>query len=520
MTVQQRFHSFLQNKNFPIVLLLTISLIIGIFTFQDYGMTWDEYLYYQYGEAIGYAYSIPAHLSPDFDLDNAYGPSAWDHQNHGPAYLIFARLGVFSLHWLTGVDKIAIWHLMNFITYLAGVYFTYKLALRWLHPYSASAAASLYLFQPVLYGHGFINPKDTPFATAFIAAVFFGLKTVDSIGRPETPKTNIWKHVLITGFFIGLATNMRITGPLTGIMILGYAFLNKNFRAAAWLVPTAIVSLLITYITWPYIWETPIATFTEVVRTMIDYPVTPKVLFLGQIYESNELPRRYLPVLLAITQTEPVWPLFFGGSIIALIRLIKKQLEWRSLTIIAFWFVFMLTYVVVSRPATYDGYRHFLFIIPPVFIIGGFVLDELYALIKQKFGYALAVILLLAPGLIANWKLHPYQYTYYNIFVGGTKNVSRTFETDYWLTCYKEIIEEFNQNAPEFAILAVRREPQNAAYYAREGITIVESKNAKSGDYILSDSRLGEQSRVFTHYPIVYSVGREGVGFCLIRLVP
>ena len=53
----------LKKEHLPIVVILLISLVIGIFTFQDYGMTWDEYLYYQYGEAIGYAYSIPTRLN-------------------------------------------------------------------------------------------------------------------------------------------------------------------------------------------------------------------------------------------------------------------------------------------------------------------------------------------------------------------------------------------------------------------------------------------------------------------------
>jgi len=92
--LQQRLGRFLHRKKSPTLILLAISLLVGAFTFQDYGMAWDEYLYYGYADAIGYAYSIPAHLSPDFDLDRAYGPSVGDHQNHGPGYILFARLGV------------------------------------------------------------------------------------------------------------------------------------------------------------------------------------------------------------------------------------------------------------------------------------------------------------------------------------------------------------------------------------------------------------------------------------------
>ena len=112
-----------KSPHLPLFILLAISLLIGIFTFQDYGMTWDEGLYYQYGEAIGYAYSIPERLSEDYDINRAYGPSAGDHRNRGPAYLLFARLPVNALHALTNIEKVALWHLLNFITFLIGIFY-------------------------------------------------------------------------------------------------------------------------------------------------------------------------------------------------------------------------------------------------------------------------------------------------------------------------------------------------------------------------------------------------------------
>lgn len=539
MTFQRRLQNIIQNKNFPIILLLTISLLIGILTFQDYGMSWDEYLYYKYADAIGYAYSIPAHLSPDFDLDNAYGPSAWDHQNHGPAYLIFARLGVYALHALTNIDQIAIWHLMNFVTFLVGAFFVYKIGLRWLNHPGAMSATLLYLSQPVLWGHAYINPKDTPFATAFIAAVYFGLKMIDIVSTPYANAREKWQNVIITGILIGLATNMRITGPLVGVMIFAYMLLKRQSKALLWLVPTALIALVTTYITWPYIWNSPIATFVEVVRTMSNYPVTPKVLFLGDIYRSNDLPRRYLPWLLGITTTEPVWPLFFSGSVIAIIRFYKKQrnylaskritpygsvvtkqLEWKSLCIVFFWFAFMVSYILITRTPTYDGYRHFLFILPPIFIICGFAFEEIYSRISVKWLYGLLVSVLIMPGIIANIKLHPYQYVYYNSFVGGTSNVAGIYETDYWLTCYKEAVEKFNDYAPDGATLVIHRETPNAAYYAKEGIQVKNYKEKTSGDYLLIGARLNDYQRKNAGYPIALSVGRDGAGFCVIRQVP
>ena len=511
--------SVFQHRIFPILFLLAISLLAGLFTFQDYGMAWDEYLYYEYADAIGYAYSIPAHLSPDFDLEKAYGPSAGDHRNHGPGYIIFARLGVYALQALTDIDKIALWHLVNFATYLVGTFFVYKIALRWLHPYTALASTVLYLTQPVLWGHAFINPKDMPFATAFIAAVYFGFRTVDGFASPEFKNKKNWPEIVVTGILIGLATNMRIIGPLLSVMLFMYALFLRQRKNLLWFIPVGVIAVITMYITWPYIWETPIATFIEVLKLMSSYSTMPKMIFMGDFYRSYDLPLRYLPWLLGITLTEPVWPLFVTGLAVAGFRIFKKSLEWKGFSILLFWFISMLFYVLILRPSIYDGYRHFLFILPPVFIVCGFAFEEIYHHLSAKWLYGLLALIFVLPGISADIKLHPYQYAYYNTFVGGTKNVAGIYETDYWLTCYKEAVEQFNQIAPDNATLAVIREPANAAYYLKEGIQVTGYTSRQPGDYLLLGSRLNDYARVLPQYPTVLSVERDGATFCEIELV-
>jgi len=517
---RQRLLGFFQSKQSPIFTLLAVSLLAGIFTFQDYGMAWDEYLYYGYADAIGYAYSIPAHLSPDFDLDKAYGPSVGDHQNHGPGYILFTRWGVYALQALTGIERIPLWHLVNFVTYLVGAYFVYKISLRWLSPYSALAATALYLTQPVLWGHAFINPKDTPFATTFIAAVYFGLRMVDRFSSPDFGLKKYWPDMLITGILIGLATNQRIVGPLLGAMLFLYALLLRQKKSLLWFIPVGLIAIITTYVTWPYLWETPVATFIEVLRLMSSYSTTPNVLFMGDLYRSFDLPRRYLPWLLGISLTEPVWPLFFAGSLIALIRTFKKRLAWKSLSIVVFWFAFMFLYVLILRPSTYDNFRHFLFILPPVFILGGFAFEEIYGRFSAKWIYALLVILAMLPGIVAGVRLHPYQYTYYNSLVGGTGGAAGQYETDYWLTCYKEAVEKLAEAVDEPVDLYVRREFYIAEYYAPEKVIVHDfaRKAVKPGDYVLWSSRAepGLQALDETGF-YALTVEREGAVFCAIQ---
>ena len=511
----------IKPQHFPILILLVISLLVGIFTFQDYGMTWDEGLYYGYGEAIGYAYSIPERLSGDFDLNRAYGPSIGDHRNRGPAYLLFARIPVNALHALTDVDKVALWHLMNFITFLIGILYFYKLSLRWLKPESAFGASLLYLLQPLLWGHAFINPKDPPYTTIFIATLYYGFKMVDqlSIAEASEKKSVSWRQILLVGILIGLATNLRIIAPMLGILLIFYAFTKKSFKILLYFIPVALIAIFVTYLTWPYLWDAPIARFTEVLTLMSNNPTKLNVLFYGNTYRAYELPLRYLPTLLGITLTEPTWLLFLIGSGVAIFRIIKKKVEWQSLGILLFYFVFMLGYVLTIRPPMYDGFRHFLFILPPVFVIAGFAFEYFFAWAQNIWLRASFLLIIALFGLIGIAKLHPYEYTYYNSIVSGTSGAEGTFETDYWLTCYKEAAEAFSKFAPEGEILIVYREARNVSYYAAENIELIEIRDTslETGDYLLLGARLDEVHTVKKHSPNIIEIGRDGATFCAIR---
>src|SRR5689334_8025070 len=124
-------------RELPLYILLISFLIIGLLTFKDYGLSWDEPLYYDYGRASQYAYSIPARLDGTFNLEKSYGASASDHVTRGPAYLLIG--GPFEeLLETLGMDMGAAWHLTNFLTFLTGLTFFYALTRLWLDPWPAA----------------------------------------------------------------------------------------------------------------------------------------------------------------------------------------------------------------------------------------------------------------------------------------------------------------------------------------------------------------------------------------------
>ncbi|RPJ27241.1 MAG: hypothetical protein EHM33_08690 [Chloroflexi bacterium] len=526
----------------PIFILLAINILVGLFVFRDYGFSWDEPLFYDYGDALGYAYSPREWFSGNFDISNSYGASGDDHKTRGPAYLLLAREPVHLLEAL-GLDPASAWHLINFLFFQLGVTFLYRLAGRWMRSSAALAAAALFSWQPLLWGHAFINPKDPPFLVFFLASVCLGFEMADSLA--DESKNNRQKvfRLILPAIMLGITTSIRVLGPLAGLLVVIYAIAKFGKRITS-LIPHlllySVLAILAMFITWPFLWENPLTNFVEVSRFMSDNPTNLSVLFGGEIYRAGELPRRYLPFMLATTLTEPVWLLFFTGIVIGYRKLGRRRTNVAAgpfqglatlrrkdvvaLTLVLLWLVILIAYVLLRRPAMYDGLRHFLFILPPIFIFAGFALEFLIERIPPFWLRAGLMLIFLLPGIAGIIQLHPYEYTYYNSFVGGTSGAFRRYETDYWLTCYKEAMGSLDQTINQPIDLYVHREAYVAAYYADENISVHDLRGAlaevTSGDYVLVNTRTNEDRRVFKDVPPILQIGRADAIFCMIKQIP
>jgi len=540
------FKSFAQK---PILILLAINILIGLFIFRDYGLAWDEPLFYDYGEALGYAYSPREWFSGNFDINRSFGSSGDDHKTRGPAYLLLAREPVYLLEGL-GLDEASAWHLINFLFFQLGVYFLYRLAARWMKPSAALAASALFPWQPLLWGHAFINPKDPPFLVFFLASVCLGFEMVDKLsetlrspGLDVNIKTNGFlkvTYVIFPAIFLGIATSIRVLGPLAGLLVFIYfvtailrerGIQNLRVSVSPWFMFLAytIIAILVMFITWPFLWENPFTNFIAVSRFMSDNPTNLSVLFGGEVYRAGELPRQYLPFMLATTLTEPVWFLFIVGTISGYWKLINdhsssKSNKLTTSTLTLFWFLIIVAYVIIRRPSVYDGLRHFLFMLPPIFIFAGFAFEFIIHRIAISWLRAGMIFVILLPGIAGIIQLHPFEYTFYNSFIGGTSRAFRQYETDYWLTCYKEAVENLEQTRTEPGNLYVHREAYVAAYYADENLNVHDLRGAladvKSDDYILVNTRTNEDHKVFKDAPPVLQIGRGDAIFCIVKQIP
>ena len=165
---------------FYLLLALLLSLVVFLIFRKDYGLSYDEILYYQYGDinfsAINkFIYGLP--------FDNLF--NFYDLKYYGAAYLVVGTLlerltaGVFH-----SLDIYAFWHTLNFIVFLCGAWLIFCLGKRLISERASLLVALLYLTQPLLWGHGVMNPKDIPFMVSFLAAVAMGIRAVDRLHEP------------------------------------------------------------------------------------------------------------------------------------------------------------------------------------------------------------------------------------------------------------------------------------------------------------------------------------------------
>jgi 4-amino-4-deoxy-L-arabinose transferase-like glycosyltransferase len=155
-----------------------------------------------------------------------------------------------------GWDAVDIRHFINFLAFQVAILGFFFLARRILADGPALLAALLFAYQPVLFGHGFINQKDIPLLALFILAVLFGFRLVDRMGAANAGMAAMDVHdadrSFLGDFVVGwrsVGWRMRLAFLLLSIMgllvsmdlvwgsvLLGTAssILTSAYRGEAW----------------------------------------------------------------------------------------------------------------------------------------------------------------------------------------------------------------------------------------------------------------------------------------------
>ena len=148
-----------------IAALLAIALAAGLPLADDFGAGADEALDSTTGER-----SLTAYTGPDGYRD--YLSTGKMVAHFGPPYfMLFTRSSrAFTsvlTDWLPSDGR----HFTNYLSFLVGVACLYSLSLRLLPRRIAFMTTMIFATQPVLFGLGFIDHKDTPFMALFLGSL-------------------------------------------------------------------------------------------------------------------------------------------------------------------------------------------------------------------------------------------------------------------------------------------------------------------------------------------------------------
>ena len=417
---------------------LLIVAAIAASTFRDYGLGWDDYTHSQYGSLLVALYDSGFSDNRALSFVNLY--------MYGGGFDLLATLaakvspfGLFETRRFAGAA-----------VGLVGLFVTWRLGRRVGGPPAGLIALVLLAACPLYYGHMFMNAKDAPFAVAMVIALLAVVRAFEEYPH-ATPAT-----VALCGIGIGLAIGSRVMGgfalinallPFLLILVLKARTHGLRPAFAEWrsflvpFIPGAILAYLVMGLVWPWAVLSPLNPFRAVEYFSNFFEKPWRELFDGRLILVPDMPRSYVPTLIALTLPELMLALGLCGTVGAIIVVARGKASDAGrraiLSAILLAAALPVLVTVAARPAMYNGVRHFVFLTPPFAVLGGLAGAWIAQRLKRYGRTATAAgAIVLVCGLVSPVvdmaRLHPYEYTDFNHIAGGVAGARPRFMLDYW----------------------------------------------------------------------------------------
>ena len=334
-----------------------------------------------------------------------------------------------------------------------------------------------------------------------------------------------WLAALLAGVVWGMAISTRATNITAGGIVGLYILLKYRERSILPLAVYTTSALVACYATWPYLWYFGLQGFLDGMTVFADYPWIGGRVWLRGIVAIEDLPATYIPHTMAIQFTEPLVGLSLLGIFLSIVWAVQRKFPRLDLFILLSWFFLPLVYIALAHPTLYNNFRQFFFITPPLFVFSAVVIDWVRTRIKSSLVLLLLMLAVIAPGALEIVRLHPYQYVYYNQFVGGTSGAAGLYELDYWTISYREIMEYINEHTPQNGHVMIRDGNDVPAYYAREDIDLdhmrldTTPEELAMYDYVITTTNHRHELVYLEmdEYPIVFSVYAGDTLLAMVR---
>ncbi len=429
-----------------IIIFFTITLLIGLTIYKDYGISWDEGTSRTNGiHSYNYVFKGDHTLFTYKDKD--YGVAF-----ELPLIIIEKYLKIEDFR-----DIFHIRHLCTYILFFISLIVFYLLGKEYLGSWKMGLLGSLMLFlSPRIFAHSFYNSKDIPLLSFYLISIYTLFKFLNI-----KSKRNAFLHALICSLLI----DIRIVGiviPCITSLFVFLEFIKANERDKKRIIYSFCIYVLsligLTILFWPFLWPNPFSNFLQAFSNMSNFRWNSSMLYLGRYISPVRLPWHYIPIWMVIT-TPLLYVIHFFIGIWTCLKPIYPDRnssfyndQQRNHCIMLMCFFLPLYTVIVLNSVLYDSWRHMFFIYPAFLMISLNGMLYIFKFIKHKWketGFyipsILYVVIILFQLIVTTHFMitnHPHQNVYFNILTQNNSLLSKNkFELDYWGLSYKQALE-------------------------------------------------------------------------------
>jgi hypothetical protein len=507
------------------VAVLVAIATIAVLTFRDYGLGWDDYTHAEYGDLLLSLYGSGFSDQRAFSFVNLY--------MYGGGFDMLAGLAAKVLP----IDLFETRRLIGAAIGLIGLLMSWRLGRRLAGPVAGLLTVILLSISPLYYGHMYMNPKDSPFAVAMVLVLLGLVNAFQEYPRPSPATT------AMTGVGLGLAIGTRVIGLIAlpyaivalalvyGIEIRRIGLKVASTRVSQFmlmLLPALLLGYLVMGLVWPWSVLEPLNPLraAEYFSHFFERPW--KEMFDGAAVLVPDMPRSYVPTLFALKEPEITLLLGLSGMAGAVLLVARRDVALArraSLLLMLLAAILPVALTVVTRPPMYNGIRHFVFVTPPLAVLGGmagaFVFDPITRYGRTAVAAVAAVLLAAVAAPAAEMiRLHPYQYTQFNHLAGGVQAAEERYMLDYWGLAFKQAAQELRAKLQREVIVHTKRGPWRVAVCGPNlpaavelGPDFVTSWQSTGADFALV---LGEFYCANLYAPVLVQIEREGVVYARV----
>lgn len=507
------------------VAVVAVLTVVAALTFKDYGLGWDDYTQAEYGGLLLRGYNTGFTDQRAFHFVNLYA--------YGGG---FDMLAAYASKFLP-FDLWETRRLCGALVGIVGIIAVWRVARRIGGPLAGLLAVVLIATTPLYYGHMFINPKDGPFAVTMTIALLGTVRLFQEYPRPSA------MTIAIAGIGFGLAIGTRILGGFSvvyGLVALAFV-VAAEWHANGWgntrrrlgafligLVPVIVVAYCVMALVWPWAAVDPTNPVKALLYFSEFFEAPWRELFAGQLIMVPEMPRHYVPQLMLLKLPEILLLLGLAGVATACVVIVngkeRATLRAKMLVLVLSATVPVLV-TVITRPAMYNGIRHFVFVVPALAVLGGWAGALLLQWLKEKqkaifAAAAIAVAVAVSLPVADMVRLHPYQYISFNHAAGGITANDPLYMLDYWGLAFKQAAKRLNVWIAEHGLTPPGGHQWKIAVCGPQRPAQVElgphydiSWNPAGAQFVMS---LGEYYCANLDAPVLVEVKREGVVFARV----